>query len=412
MKGTSGTRAIERNENGKIISSQWLVDSETGESLAPQPGQNVFLTIDIDLQQQVEEILANGVAGLQSKETEGAACVVLDVNSGDVLASASYPTYSLSTFSQDYNELAEDPLKPLLNRALQGLYPPGSTFKMITAIAALELGIVEPDTQINDKGVYTFYSSPQPQCWYYRQYRKTHGLQNGSQAIMNSCNYYFYEVGRLVGIERLDQYAAMFGLGQKTGIELTEQAGVVASPEFTESLGGTWYEGNILSVAIGQESTQVTPIQLANYIATLVNGGTRYSTHLLKTVKSNDFSQVTYNYEPKVVGEVEMEEENRQAVMEGMLMLTTEGSVSSAFKDVPVSVGAKTGSAQVSAQTNSNAVFVCFAPYDDPQIAVAIAVEHGGSGSELGKIAAQIVTAYFSVQGEQGTITQENTLVP
>ena len=412
LKGTSGTRAIERNETGKIISSQWLTDSETGESLAPQPGQNVFLTIDIDLQEQVENILANGVAGLQSKETEGAACVVLDVNSGDVLASASYPTYSLATFSQDYNDLAEDPLKPLLNRALQGLYPPGSTFKMITAIAALELGIVEPDTQINDKGVYTFYSSPQPQCWYYRQYRRTHGLQNVSQAIMNSCNYYFYEVGRLIGIDLLDQYAAMFGLGQKTGIELTEQAGVVASPAFTESLGGTWYEGNILSVAIGQESTQVTPIQLANYIATLVNGGTRYSTHLLKTVKSNDFSEVTYNYEPKVVGEVEMEEENRQAVMEGMLMLTTEGSVSSAFADVPVQVGAKTGSAQVSAQTNSNAVFVCFAPYDDPQIAVAIAVEHGGSGSELGKIAAQIVTAYFSVQGEQGTITQENTLVP
>ena len=151
---------------------------------------------------------------------------------------------------------------------------------------------------------------------------------------------------------------------------------------------------------------------MANYIATLVNGGTRYSTHLLKTVKSNDFSQVTYNYEPKVLSQVEMEEENREAVMEGMLMLTTEGSVSSAFKDVPVSVGAKTGSAQVSSQTNSNAVFVCFAPYDDPQIAVAIAVEHGGSGSELGKIAAQIVTAYFSVQGEQGTITQENTLVP
>lgn len=412
LKGTSGTRAIERNENGKIISSQWLVDSETGESLAPQPGQNVFLTIDIDLQQQVEEILANGVAGLQSKETEGAACVVLDVNSGDVLASASYPTYSLSTFRQDYNTLKEDPLNPLLNRALQGLYPPGSTFKMITAIAALELGIVEPNTQINDKGVYTFYSSPQPKCWIYNQHRQTHGLQDVSHAIMNSCNYYFYEVGRLVGIERLDQYAAMFGLGQKTGIELTEQAGVVASPAFTESLGGTWHEGNILSVAIGQESTQVTPIQLANYIATLVNGGTRYSTHLLKTVKSNDFSQVTYNYEPKVVGQVEMEEENRQAVMEGMLLLTTDGSVSSAFKDVPVSVGAKTGSAQVSAQTNSNAVFVCFAPYDDPQIAVAIAVEHGGSGSELGKIAAQIVTAYFSVQGEQGTITQENTLVP
>lgn len=411
LKGTSGQRAIERNENGKIISSTWLTDAETGESLAPQPGQNVFLTIDIDLQQQVEDILASGVASLKSNETEGAACVVLDVNSGDVLASASYPTYSLSTFRDDYNTLAEDPLNPLLNRAFQGLYPPGSTFKMITAIGALEEGIVEPTTQIRDLGRYTYWSSPQPACWIYNQGGGTHGLQNVSDAIKNSCNYYFYEVGRQLGIERLDQYAAMFGLGQKTGVELTENAGVVASPEFTESLGGKWYEGNILSVAIGQESTQVTPIQLANYIATLVNGGTRYSTHLLKTVKSNDFSEVTYNYEPKVVSQIEIQDENLEAVKPGMLELTTSGSVASAFKDVPVSVGAKTGSAQVSAQTNSNAVFVCFAPYDDPQIAVAIAVEHGGSGSELGKIAAQIVTAYFSDQGEQGQITQENTLV-
>lgn len=411
LKGTSGQRAIERNGNGKIISSTWLTDAETGESLAPQPGQNVFLTIDIDLQQQVEDILTSGVASLQSKETEGAACVVLDVNSGDVLASASYPTYSLATFRQDYNDLVANPLNPLLNRALQGLYPPGSTFKMITAIGALEKNIVEPDTLINDEGRYTYYSSPQPQCWYYRQYGRTHGLQNVSDAIMNSCNYYFYEVGRRLGIDLLDQYAAMFGLGQKTGIELYEEAGVVASPAFTESLGGTWHEGNILSVAIGQESTQVTPIQLANYIATLVNGGTRYSTHLLKTVKSNDFSEVTYNYEPQVVSQIEIQDENLEAVKLGMLKLTTKGSVSSAFANVPVQVGAKTGSAQVSAQTNSNAVFVCFAPYDDPQIAVAIAVEHGGSGSELGKIAAQIVTAYFSVQGEQGVITQENTLV-
>ena len=411
LKGTSGTRAIERNENGKIISSQWLTDTETGESMAPQPGQNVFLTIDIDLQQQVEDILASGVASLQSKETEGAACVVLDVNSGDVLASASYPTYSLATFREDYNTLRDDPLNPLLNRALQGLYPPGSTFKMITAIGALQENIVEPSDKINDEGRYKYWPTPQPQCWIYRQHGGTHGLVNVTDAIEVSCNYYFYDVGRRLGIELLDQYAAMFGLGQKTGIELEEKAGVVASPEFTESLGGTWHEGNILSVAIGQESTQVTPIQLANYIATLVNGGTRYSTHLLKTVKSNDFSQVTYNYEPKVLSQVEMEDENLNAVKLGMLRLTTTGSLSSAFKDVPVPVGAKTGSAQVSAQTNSNAVFVCFAPYDDPQIAVAIAVEHGGSGSELGKIAAQIVTAYFSVQGEQGEITQENTLV-
>ena len=411
LKGTSGTRAIERNENGKIISSQWLTDSETGESLAPQPGQNVFLTIDIDLQQQVEEILANGVASLQSKETEGAACVVLDVNSGDVLASASYPTYSLSTFSQDYNELAEDPLKPLLNRALQGLYPPGSTFKMITAIGALEENIVEPNTKIEDKGAYTYWPGTPPKCWIFRQYGQTHGLVNVTDAIEVSCNYYFYEVGRLLGIDRLDQYAAMFGLGQKTGIELTENAGVVASPEFTESLGGTWYEGNVLSVAIGQESTQVTPIQLANYIAPLVNGGTRYSTHLLKTVKSNDFSQVTYNYEPQVLSQLNIQQDNLEAVKMGLLKLTTDGSVASAFKDVPVTVGAKTGSAQVSAQTESNAVFVCFAPYDDPEIALAMVVEHGGSGSELGAMAADILSYYFSTKGSMDEIPMENTLI-
>ena len=179
-----------------------------------------------------------------------------------------------------------------------------------------------------------------------------------------------------MGIEKLDEYAAKFGLGQKTGVELSEAAGVVASPEFTESLGGKWYEGNVLSVAIGQESTQVTPIQLANYISTLANGGTRYTTHLLKTVKSGDFSQVSYAAEPEVAGTVEMKPENLAAVTRGMHSMTTgEGSLARVFQDVPVQVAAKTGSAQVNGQSNSNAVFVCYAPYDDPQIAISIAVE-------------------------------------
>lgn len=413
LKGTSGTRAIERNENGKIISSQWLTDEETGESLVPQPGSNVFLTIDLGLQQKVEDTLAARVPGL-SDTVEGAACVVEDVRTGEILASASYPTYSLPSFRQDYNSLLDDPLKPLNNRAFSGLYPPGSTFKMITAIAGLEeKEIITPSTIIRDEGQYTYWPTPQPKCWIYRQYGRTHGRVNVSDAIEVSCNYFFYDVGRRVGIEKLDEYAAKFGLGQKTGVELSEAAGVVASPEFTESLGGKWYEGNVLSVAIGQESTQVTPIQLANYISTLANGGTRYAAHLLKTVKSGDFSQISYAAEPEVAGTVEMEPENLAAVTRGMHNMTTgDGSLAHVFQNVPVQVAAKTGSAQVNGQSNSNAVFVCYAPYDDPQIAISIAVEKGGSGSSLASIAAEILQYYFTAQDGQGQLPAENTLVP
>ena len=413
LHGTPGQQALERNENGKIVSAQWLTDEETGESLAPQPGSNVFLTIDLGLQQKVEDTLAARVPGL-SDTVEGAACVVEDVRTGEILASASYPTYSLPNFRQDYNSLLDHPLKPLNNRAFSGLYPPGSTFKMITAIAGLEEeGIITPSTIIKDEGQYTYWPTPQPKCWVYRQYGRTHGPVNVSDAIEVSCNYFFYDVGRRVGIEKLDEYAAKFGLGQKTGVELSEKAGVVASPEFTESLGGKWYEGNVLSVAIGQESTQVTTIQLSNYISTLANGGIRYATHLLKTVKSEDFSQVSYAAEPEVVGTVEMEPENLAAVTRGMHSMTTgEGSLAAVFQNVPVQVAAKTGSAQVNGQSNSNAVFVCYAPYDDPQIAISIAVEKGGSGSSLASIAAEILQYYFTAQDEQGQLPVENNLVP
>ena len=412
LHGTPGERAVERNEDGKITSSVWLTDEETGEAKVPEPGDNVFLTIDIELQQMVEELLAERVPGL-SDEVEGAACTVQLVDTGEILAAASYPTFNLDTYVEDYAENSTDPLKPLMNRAFQGLYPPGSTFKMITAIAGLEEGIIEPSTIIRDLGRYTHWSTPQPMCWIYRQGGGTHGPVNVTRAIEVSCNYFMYDVGRRLGIDKLDEYAAMFGLGQKTGVELYEESGVVASPAFTESLGGTWYEGNVLSVAIGQESTQVTPIQLTNYISTLVNGGTRYSTHLLKTVKSSDFSQVVYEYEPQVQAELDLGQENVDVVTQGMLNLTTsDGSLASAFRNVPVQVGAKTGSAQVSSTSDSNAVFVCFAPYDNPQIAISLVVEHGGSGSVLASLAAEILQYYFTDQDSQGDVIQENVLVP
>lgn len=413
LHGTPGEQLVERNEDGKITSSQWRVDEETGEPMAPEPGDNVFLTIDIELQQMVEELLAERVPGL-SDEVEGAACVVQMVDTGEILAAASYPTFTLTTYSEDYNQNYNDPLKPFLNRAFQGLYPPGSTFKMITAIAGLEEGKIEPNTIIRDLGRYTFWTDVNPpQCWIYRQSRGTHGPVNVTEAIKVSCNYFFYDVGRQVGIDKLDEYAAMFGLGQKTGVELYEESGVVGGRAYTESLGQTWYEGSVTSVAIGQESTQVTPIQLANYISTLANGGTRYTIHLLKMVKLGDFSQVSYAAEPEVAGTVEMKPENLAAVTRGMHSMTTgEGSLARVFQDVPVQVAAKTGSAQVNGQSNSNAVFVCYAPYDDPQIAISIAVEKGGSGSSLASIAAEILQYYFTAQDGQGQLPAENTLVP
>ena len=404
LRGDPGMRTVERNTEGKIVSETWLEE--------PEPGGNVVLTLDIGLQGYVEQVLAASVPAIDvEEETGGAACVVLDVDTAEVLTCASYPTYDITRYNADYNQYASDPTKPLLNRALQGLYAPGSTFKMVTAVAGLETGIIEPDTEIEDLGRYTYWSSPQPMCWIYWQRGTTHGWINVSEAIEVSCNYFFYEVGREVGIDVLVDYATRFGLGQYTGIELYEEKGVMASPEFTESLGGTWYEGSVLSVAIGQESSQFTPVQLANYIATLVNGGTRNAVHLLKEDKSGDFSQVEYTYEPQVLGTIEIETENLQAVKAGMLALTTQGSVSQHFRDLPFQAGGKTGSAQVDDQTDANAIFVCFAPYDDPEVALALVVERGGSGSELGAMAADILSYYFSVQETRDEAPQENTLV-
>ena len=404
LRGTAGVREVERNTSGKVVSEKWTT--------APQPGDNVVLTIDIDLQKQVEDILSQAIPQLASEDTEGAACVVMDVNRAEVLASASYPSYHLATYSADLAENSADPLKPFLNRAFQGVYAPGSTFKMVTAVAGLESGIIEPDTEIMDTGVYTYYQDDGPQCWYWRQYRRKHGLVNVSEALEVSCNVFFFDVGRRVGIQGLQEFAAKFGLGEPTGIELYEETGVMAGPEYTQSMGQTWYEGSTLSVAIGQESSQFTPLQLANYIATLVNGGTRYSAHLLKEVKSSDFSQVLYTYEPEVLDSIDIQPENLDAVKAGMLALTTgKGSLARCFQDLPVQVGAKTGSAQVNAETESNAVFVCFAPYDDPQIAISLVVEKGGSGSTLASIAADILRYYFSAEESREETLTENTLI-
>lgn len=405
LRGVSGTRIIETNTNGKVTSESWDVDSATGESLAPDPGDNVVLTLDIELQEVVEKALAEGIANLEG--AQGGAAVVVNVNNGDVLAMASYPTYDLANFSSTWSEIQSDPLNPLYNRALQGTYAPGSTFKMVTAVAALQEGIITPTTKLHDTGAYTYYTnniSEAPKCWIYRQYGSTHGWLNVSKAIEVSCNVFFYDVGRQVGITKLNEYARLFGLGESTGIELSENVGIVAGPNYTEGvLGQTWYEGSTLSAAIGQENNQFTPLQLANYVATLVNGGNHYAVHLLKQVLSSDSSEVVYEQEPELLNTVEIDEANLEAIKAGMRAVAESSSY---FNKVQVSVGAKTGSAQVTADSSTNAVFVAFAPYDDPEIALCVVVEKGGSGSQLAAVAADIISYYF---GESDPFADEET---
>ena len=417
LRGESGVRTLELSTSGKIVSEAWDTDPDTGEVRAPQPGDHVILTMDLKLQEVVERSLAERIPKLPSEQTEGAAAVVVDMTGG-VLAMSSYPSFDLATLyasSENYNAVIENPLKPLYNRATLGTYSPGSTFKMITAIGVLEEeGIIDTKTRFRCEGRYKYYEriQDQPMCWIYRQYGGTHGWENVTDAIKDSCNIFFYDAGRQLGIERLDQYAAMFGLGEHTGIEVEDSAGVVSSPAYTQSLGQTWYEGNTMYAAIGQENTRCTPIQLANYVATLANGGTHYPVHLLKTVKTNDFSQVVEEYVPEPLDTIDIAPENLAAVLEGMRRVASgDGTTAKYFTGLDVTVGAKTGTAQVASTSEANAVFVCFAPFEDPQVAIAVVAEKGGTGTELAAVAADILDYYFSAEDTIEAVSGENALL-
>lgn len=409
LRGEAGVRIYETNSSGKVTSQSWRVDSRTGEEMVPRQGDNVILTLDIGLQEVLERSLAENIPALKSEDTLGGAGVVIDVKNGGVLAMASYPSFDLANLYKDtelYRAVQEDPLTPLLNRATLGLYSPGSTFKMVTAVSGLEEGIITPSSIIKDTGVYTYYKDYQPACWDWRQYRRTHGNQNVTQALLNSCNVFFYDVGRRVGIEKLGEYAASFGLGLATGLELPEYKGIMGGPEYTRSQGQTWYGGMTLMVSIGQGDSSFTPIQLANYIATLSNGGDLYSTHLLKSVKSGDFSQVVYEHQPELRGSLKLKDSTLTAVKNGMLEVGNKY-----FSDLGVEVGAKTGSAQVASDLETDALFVCFAPFDDPEIAIALVVERGGSGKELAGIAADVMEYYFHAERTIEAVDAENTLI-
>ncbi|MFR8203504.1 MAG: penicillin-binding transpeptidase domain-containing protein [Oscillospiraceae bacterium] len=403
LHGKDGKRLITTDENGKITGELYTRE--------PQPGGTVALTIDIDLQQVVEDTLASTIQGMIDKDSNerGGAAAVIQVGTGEVLAMASYPTYDLETFNQDYDELVKDERLPMFNRATQGVYAPGSTFKLCTSVAALEEGIITPSTIIEDKGIYTYYVDPQPMCWIWRQAHTTHGRINVSQAIVDSCNYFYYEVGRLTGIKKLDEYATAFGLGQSTGIEIGDVSGVLASPEWAEAHDREWTDGQTITAAIGQSYNLFTPLQLANYVATLVSGGEHYEAHLLKNVKSYDNSRVIDAYGKGPLNDLNISDSTMAAVTKGMHDLTYD-SLRSAFSRCVVEAGAKTGSAQVGTDI-ANGTFVAYAPYDNPEIAIAIVVEKGGSGSLLANAAVDIINAWFTRDGTGATAAGEDALM-
>ena len=405
--GLDGKQLITTDREGKITNEIYSVE--------PKPGGTVALTIDIDFQAKVEAALAETVNRMnESKDIpeRGGAAAVVSVADSSVLALATYPTYSQRTYRDDLEELSANPGRPFVNRALAGAYTPGSTLKPCTAVAALESGVITPTSTILTKGKYTYYRDYQPACWLYNQGGGSHGRINVSQALYHSCNYFFYEVGRLMGIEKLDEFMTAFGLGQPTGIELWESTGTMAGPAYSESQGQTWVPGNTIQAAIGQSDNTFTPLQLANYIATLVRGGERYSAHLLKDIMAYDGSELLYSYEPELLDTVSMSASTLAAVKKGMGDLAAKGSISRYFKECIVTAGAKTGSAQLgNAQTDG--VFVCFAPFENPEIAVAVVIEKGGSGSAVASTAVAILNAYFSDETAVGAaLVPEGVLLP
>ncbi|MBR4723534.1 MAG: penicillin-binding protein 2, partial [Clostridia bacterium] len=358
------------------------------------------------LERNIKNIAAQGAQNGHQNHGEDAcagAAAVIDVNTGEVLALATYPNYDPQTFSKDYELLSQDDAKPLWNRAISGAYTPGSTFKPLTAIAALSTGAITANETITCEGVYRFYEDYQPKCWIWSEQHLTHGPINVSQAIVESCNYFFYETGRRTGINAISEYARKFGLGEKTGIELTEEvSGNVSSPEYKKTLykdekEQKWVAGDTIQTAIGQSYSSFTPIGLANYIASIANGGNRYKVHIIKSVRSSKDGSSVYEEKPTIIENVNVPEDILKTVKRGMLGVTDEGSAKQIFDGYPINVGGKTGTAQISKKSSNNALFVSFAPFEKPEIAVAVVIEHGYRGANAAYVARDIYDEYFGL---------------
>lgn len=382
-----------KGKNGKKIVTTALDGTQTTVIEGLENGNNVYLTLDAGLQKVAQDALAEKIQSLKSANKSGGAAVVMNCKTGDVLALATYPSYDLNTYYEDYDKLVKNVDSPLFNRALLSTYAPGSTAKVSTALGILEEGVATENSTIHCVGNYKYGLV----C----NIGHANRTLNIKTALQDSCNSYFYHYGgELLGIEKMNMYREMLGLGQPTGIELYENTGVLDSPSYRTSLGQTWQTGFSLQSAIGQAGNLFTPLQLCNYVATVANGGTRYSAHIIKSVLSSDNSTVITEKEPEVVCETGIKEENIRIVKEGMRLVSTV-TLAGSLDDSIVKSGCKTGTSTLEKVINGqkgiykNGFIISFAPYDDPEIAVAVAVEGGYSGGSLSPILNAIYGYYF-----------------
>ena len=433
LKGKDGSKQVEMSVDGTI----------TGESVSENAiaGSDVVLTIDSSLQQVTETSLENCINKIknggfsQRYDAQGGTAVVMNVNTGEVLATASYPTFEPQWFvggisQENWAYLRDDTRHPQINKATQSTYEPGSTFKMVTAIAGLETGAITTKERINDTGVYRKYNS-EWKCWYYTSYHRGHGYQNVTQALQHSCNYFFYETGDRMGIDNLAKYALHFGLGKKTGIELpNEKDGAVASRETYAILrnNGKIGPGDVLNAAIGQGDNNFTPMQIAKYISSIANGGTVVKPTIVKSILNSDGTEVSREELEKYTNEkvgyqntddgITINQESIAVAKEGMRMAASEagGTAYNIFKGFNQEVAGKTGSAEAGKDKNGNdlvnAWFVCFAPYEKPEVAVVVMIENGGHGNYAAEVARDVLTQYFGMNQSAETVNESMLATP
>ena len=400
LRGEAGEKTITKDADGNIISEK--------ETVKAKPGNTVYLTIDPNVQAVANYSLAQNVAGArkagqaavkeakasnakqQSKLGEdciAGAAVMLDLRDFSVIAAASAPGYDISKFyDADYSKyLFTDSSIPMFNRAFDGAFAPGSSFKPCTALAALQEGVITENTEIDCTGVYDYYKDDVVNCMH------THGVINMTQAMAGSCNYYFAEVGRRVGITTMYLYAEKLGLGVKTGLEVSEDAGFLAGRDSTQ-----WYEGNTVQAAIGQSDNTFTPVQLATYVATIANNGVRYKTHLVRKIVNYERDEtILYNdpNKPTVVAKTGISQANINKVKKAMREVLKSGTAEDTAGKYPMEYAGKTGTAENAG--SDHVTFICFAPYDKPKVAIAVILEHGSKSRFAQYTAMDMMDAYF-----------------
>lgn len=405
LRGQNGTMKITEDAYGNIISTEIVKE--------PVAGNDIYLTVDIEMQMVAEKALAENIfkireealwsgKPLSGEDAQSGAITVLDCDTAEVLAIASYPTFNLATYGADFNYLRDDETKPLFNRALMGEFAPGSTFKVGVAVAALSEGTIEKDTIIETEGKYMYYAASNftPRCWLYLMTNGAswHGPINVVEAIQESCNCFFYDVGRQLTIEKMNEYGRLYGLGEPTGIELPEYVGILAGPDYRNDNGlDKWSPGDTVQAAIGQSDNQFTPLQISSYISTILNSGTRYSCHILSEVREFGTDKVIYKKTPEVVSRFDLDPEILATVKEGMKGVMDNGSAASVFSGYEISVGGKTGTAQVSDKKSDNGIMTAFAPFENPEIVITCIIEQGSGGTDAGYSVRDVFDYYFKV---------------